>query len=82
MQQKRLYIPLTVAEFARLRELAWAQRRSPRDHAAVLLVRALGMKQSGGPATDSAVPPSAPLPCSSAASHLLSSPVTAEGAAS
>jgi hypothetical protein len=77
MQQKRLYIPLTAAEFARLRELAWAQRRSPRDHAAVLLVRALGMKQPSGPATDHAVPPSA---SASSLSALPSGPVVAEGA--
>lgn len=79
MQQKRLYTPLTMAEFARLRELAWAQRRSPRDHAAVLLVRALGMKQPSGPAPDQAVPSSATL---SSSSPLLSDPVGVKGGAS
>ncbi len=53
----RLYIPLTKTEFERLRDLAWAERRSPRDHAALLIARSLGLEQVGAPATDYAVPP-------------------------
>ena len=56
MSQKRLYIPLTSVEYARLRELAWAERRSPRDHAALLLAQALGFAQTSAPATDHASP--------------------------
>jgi hypothetical protein len=55
-QRHRLYVPLTSTEFVRLRELAWAERRSPRDHAAVLLLRALGLGLAGRPVTDHATP--------------------------
>ena len=60
MPQKRLYIPLTTAEFTRLRELAWAERRSPRDHAALLLTHALGFESGDAPATDRARPSAPP----------------------
>jgi hypothetical protein len=50
----RLYVPLTEAEWERLRTLAWAERRSARDHAALLLAKALGFEQIGAPATDRA----------------------------
>jgi hypothetical protein len=59
-QRRLLYVPLTGAEFARLRELAWDERRSPRDHAALLLLKALGFEHSGGPATDHATSPKPP----------------------
>ena len=64
MPQKRLYIPLTTAEFARLRELAWAERRSPRDYAALLLAHALGCDEFGAPATDYAPAHASPAPAS------------------
>ncbi|HEX9037912.1 MAG TPA: hypothetical protein VF808_13080 [Ktedonobacterales bacterium] len=51
-----LYVPLTRPEYTRLQELAWAERRSARDHAAVLLAQALGFGQIGAPATDHASP--------------------------
>ena len=60
MRQTLLYIPLTELEYVRLQELAWAERRSTRDHAALLLARALGLEPGGAPATDRARP-SAPL---------------------
>jgi hypothetical protein len=37
----RLYVPLTLAEFDQLRDVAAAERRPLRDQAAVLLAKAL-----------------------------------------
>ena len=51
-----LYVPLTRSEYIRLQEMAWVERRSARDHAAVLLAKALGFQQTSAPATDHASP--------------------------
>jgi hypothetical protein len=49
----RMYVPLSVEEFNRLIESARAERRPPREQAAVLIARALGLMDdsTGQPTT-------------------------------
>ncbi len=41
MAPARLYVPITADEFARLKDLAWPDRRPPAQMAAYLLARAI-----------------------------------------